>query len=466
MTSMDTQSLLRGLPKVDELLKRDDVEAAVASYGRDLVVDSLRDALEAAREAILAGSEEPVFATGVVEDAFARIDTAMARSLARVVNATGIVIHTNLGRSILSGEAIEAVAEVAGSYSTLEYDVESGERGSRHVHVERLLTELSGAEAAMAVNNNASAVMIALSALAGGREAVVSRGQLIEIGGSFRIPDIMSASGARMVEVGTTNKTRAADYEAAIGPETGVLLRVHSSNYRMVGFTEEVTLAELVALGERHEVPVYEDQGSGVLVDLRSVGLPWEPTMREAIEAGADLVSASGDKLLGGPQAGLLVGTAEVIERLKAHPLARVLRLDKMTLAALEVTLRAYLDPERVFERIPTLRMLAASEEEMAKRAASLAARIVEAADETCETDVVDDVSRAGGGSLPMADIPTRVVAVSPLEGSVVELEERLRANTPPIVARIKDDRLRIDPRTLSAADEDEIVAAFARILG
>ena len=466
MSPMDKQALLRGLPKVDDLLRRADVEAMLASRPRGVVVDALRDSIEGTRARILAGEGVDYSEQEVVEDAFARVDSTLTRSLRRVINATGIVVHTNLGRSPLSPEAVEAVAEVAMGYSTLEFDVATGERGSRHVHVESLLTTLTGAEAAMAVNNNASAVMMAIAAFANGKEAVVSRGQLVEIGGSFRIPDIMAASGAKMVEVGTTNKTRLEDYARAMGERTGLLLKVHSSNFRVVGFTEEVGLEQLVTLGRERGVPVYEDQGSGVLVDLRSVGLPYEPTIRESVEAGADLVSASGDKLLGGPQAGLIVGTRAAIGLLKAHPLARVLRLDKMTCAALELTLREYLDPERVVERVPTLRMLAAPAEDMRERARAMAERLAHACGDAYAATVLADTSRAGGGALPMAEIPTFVLALAPRDGGVVALEERLRLGSPCVVARIKDDRLLIDPRTLSAEEEREVVDALASAAG
>jgi L-seryl-tRNA(Ser) seleniumtransferase len=391
----------------------------------------------------------------------------MRPSLRRVINATGIIVHTNLGRSVLSRTAAAAVAEAATGYSTLEYDVQSGERGSRHVHVESLLCRLTGAEAAMAVNNNAAAVMLAIAALARGRDAIVSRGQLVEIGGSFRIPDIMAESGARMVEVGTTNKTHLADYERALSDSTGLLLKVHSSNFRVVGFTEEVPLAELVELGSRHGVPVMEDQGSGVLFDLRPFGLPFEPTVAQSIDAGVSVVTASGDKLLGGPQAGIIVGTAEVIARLKAHPMARAVRLDKLQLAALEATLRASLDETRALAEIPTLRMLTEPVGAVRARAESLADR-VRGATNGADVAVADEIARAGGGALPLADIPTVVVAVAPSTMSAGELEARLRCDGDPVVvARVKDGRVLIDPRTLlSSAEEDVVVARLAGILG
>ncbi len=375
-------------------------------------------------------------------------------------------MHTNLGRSLLSERAVAAVAEVAGGYSTLEYDVASGERGSRHVHCEEMLCRLTGAEAAIAVNNNASAVMMAISALSRGKEAIVSRGQLVEIGGSFRVPDIMAESGATMVEVGTTNKTHLRDYENAITERTGLLLKVHSSNFRVIGFTQEIGVSDLVELGDRTGVPVYEDQGSGVLVDLRRWGLPYEPTVGESIAAGAHLVSCSGDKLLGGPQAGILLGRKEIIDRLKKHPLARVLRLDKMTLAALEVTLRTYLDEDRALAEIPTLRMLTTPVEEIRARADSFADRLRTACGDTAEIGAADDVGRAGGGALPMADIPSAVASVAPRGMNEVELEKRLRLGEPTIVARIKGGRLLFDMRTLQLAEESLVIGRIAAILG
>ncbi len=385
-----------------------------------------------------------------------------------MINATGIIVHTNLGRSVLSERAAAAVQEVASGYSTLEYDVAGGQRGSRHVHVESLLCRLTGAEAAMAVNNNAAAVMLGIAALARGKEAVVSRGQLVEIGGSFRIPDIMRESGATMVEVGTTNKTHLADYERALTPSTGLFLKVHSSNYRVVGFTEEVPLEDLVALGAPHGIPVMEDQGSGVLFDLRPFGLPEEPTVAESIAAGAAVVTASGDKLLGGPQAGLICGRHDVIARLKKHPMARALRLDKMTLAALEATLFACLDETRALREIPTLRMLTTPVAEVRARAEALAARMRDTLGDRAQVVCIDEIARAGGGSLPLAEIATVAVALAPAAVSVAELEERLRTGgEPAIVARVKDGRLLVDPRTLlSPAEEDVVVARLGEVLG
>jgi L-seryl-tRNA(Ser) seleniumtransferase len=459
---MDAKTLLRALPKVDELLKREDVAALVTVHGRELTLEALRDALDDVRARVRAGALDEVRDDAIVADAAAALEATARRSLRRVINATGIVVHTNLGRSPLAEAAVEAVAEVARGYSTLEYDIASGERGSRHVHVESLICRLTGAEAAMAVNNNASAVLLGLAGLARRKEAIVSRGQLVEIGGSFRIPDIMRESGAKMVEVGTTNKTHLRDYENAITPRTGLILKVHTSNYRVVGFTQEVSLEELVALGRRHGVPVVEDQGSGVLIDLGKYGLPGEPTIGAAVATGADLVTASGDKLLGGPQAGIMAGKADVIARLRKHPLARAVRLDKMTLAALEVTLRLYLDEERLLREVPTLRMLTMPTAELERRAGALAAAVRSACGDACEVATAPDVSRAGGGALPMEDIPTTVVAIAPKRMSATALEERLRLGEPAVIARIKDDRLLLDPRTLREDEEAEVVSALA----
>jgi L-seryl-tRNA(Ser) seleniumtransferase len=464
---MDTNSSLRALPKTDEVLARPELIESLATMPRAVVLDAVRAAIDDVRARILGGEQLEYSAEDAARDAVGRAVLASRPSLRRVINATGIIVHTNLGRSVLSEAAAAAVAEVATHYSTLEYDVESGERGSRHVHCEQLLCRLTGAEAAMAVNNNAAAVMIGLAALARGKEAIVSRGQLVEIGGSFRIPDIMRESGATMVEVGATNKTHLADYEAALTERTGLLLKVHSSNFRVVGFTSEVEVRELVELGAKHGVPVMEDQGSGVLIDLRRYGLPYEPTVASSVEQGAAVVTCSGDKLLGGPQAGILVGRFDVIQRLRKHPMARALRLDKMTLAALEATLRAYLDEERAVREIPTLRMLTMPLEECRTLAGELADCIRAAVGDGAEVGVLDDVARAGGGALPITDIPTAVVAVRPTTVGVVQLEERLRREGEiTIVARVKDDRLLLDPRTLGSGEPELVCSALASATG
>ncbi len=460
---MDNADRLRALPKIDDALRYPRMASLLEAHPRQVVLEALRAEIDASRAAILAGSAQEFDPERLMAAVTERVEGAAQRSLVRVINATGIIVHTNLGRSILSDAAAAAVQEVAAGYSTLEYDVASGSRGSRHTHVEELLCKLTGAEAAMAVNNNAAAVMLGIAALARGGEAIVSRGQLVEIGGSFRIPDIMAESGATMVEVGATNKTHLRDYEKAIGPQTRLLLKVHSSNFRVMGFTEEVELSELVTLGATHGVPVFEDQGSGVLIDLRPFGLPYEPTVGESVAAGAALVSCSGDKLLGGPQAGILVGRTEIIARLKSHPMARALRLDKMTLAALEVTLRAYLDPQRAILEIPTLRMLTMSAQDSRARANSLAESIGPECKARFAITVQDGIARAGGGSLPLAEIPTVVVSLAPAPASVVDLEAALRLGSPSVVARINEGRLVLDPRTLSEHEIALVASALER---
>ena len=465
---MDTNALLRTLPSTDEVLAASPLARTLREVARPLVVDAAREAIAEARARLLAGEQADTAVDAIARDAAARATLAARPSLRRVVNATGIIVHTNLGRSVLADAAARAVAEAATGYTTLEYDPDSGGRGSRHAHVESLLCRLTGAEAAIAVNNNAAAVMLALAALARGRDAIVSRGQLVEIGGSFRVPDIMAESGATMVEVGTTNKTHLADYEGALSERTGLLLKVHASNFRVVGFTEDVGLAELVALGAEHGVPVMEDQGSGVLFDLRPFGLPYEPTIAASVAAGADVVTCSGDKLLGGPQAGIIVGRADALLRLRTHPLARAVRLDKLQLAALEATLRLSLEESRALAEIPTLRMLTTPVAEVRSRAEALAERIRASAPGAAEVTVADEIARAGGGSLPLAEIPTAVVAVTPSAMSAGELEALLRCGgEPAIVARVREDRVLIDPRTLlDAAEEDVVVARLGEVLG
>jgi L-seryl-tRNA(Ser) seleniumtransferase len=416
-----------------------------------IAVRAARDAIDDARRRMTAGEPAP---EDLRAEAFARARVAEQPSLRRVLNATGVIVHTNLGRAPLARAAVDAVAEVAGGYSTLEYDVAAGARGSRHAHVEGLLRELTGAEAAIAVNNCASAVLLAAAALAGGgRDLVVSRGQLVEIGGSFRIPDVVSQSGARLVEVGTTNRTRLADYERAIGPSTGAVMRAHQSNFRTVGFVEEVEIEELCGLATALGVPVIDDVGSGALAE-RLPELADEPPVRRSVAAGCAVTCFSGDKLLGGPQAGLMVGTAEAIGRCRSHPLARALRVDKLSLAALEATLRLYLDPARALREIPVLRMLAAGGEELGGRAAVMRAAIGDAA------RVIDATGKVGGGALPLLELSGPVCAVDPGAVGVDELARRLRAGDPPVVGRAREGWLLLDPRTLS--DEEARVAAEA----
>jgi L-seryl-tRNA(Ser) seleniumtransferase len=418
---------LRDLPSVDELARRSE---------DPLAVEAARTILERAREQIRAGSDPGDLEQQLQEE----LSAARAPRLRRVINATGVIVHTNLGRAPLAAAALDQVVDAARGYSNLEYDLDAGGRGSRQSHVTDLVSRLTGAEAALVVNNNAAAVMLALAALAEGREVLVSRGELIEIGDGFRIPDVLTRSGARLHEVGTTNRTRAADYENAIGPDTAVLLRVHQSNFRVVGFTEQPQLAELAELAHAHELVLVDDLGSGALVDVGD-----EPTARASLAAGADLVSFSGDKLLGGPQAGMIVGRADLVERLRRHPLQRALRADKLTLAALEGTLRLALDAP---EEIPVLRMLRGSPGAVRARAERLAAAIGGEVEET--------VARAGGGALPLAEFQSYACAVEE------RLGERLRRGTPPVVGILRDGRLLLDCRTLTDAEADEVAAAVA----
>jgi L-seryl-tRNA(Ser) seleniumtransferase len=423
---------LRDLPSVDELLRA----GPVAGLPHATAVAAAREVLARAREEITAGHDPGDLVARTVAAAGERA----APRLRRVVNATGVVLHTNLGRAPLAPAAVDHVAAVAGGYSNLEYDLRAGERGSRHDHLAALLRGLTGAEDALVVNNNAAALLLALSALADGREVVVSRGELIEIGDGFRIPDVLARSGARLVEVGTTNKTRAADYEAAAGPETALILRVHQSNFRVVGFAERPELRQLAQVARRAGVPLVDDLGSG---SLGTVGD--EPLVCDSLAAGADLVTFSGDKLLGGPQAGIVCGSAELVARLRRHPLQRALRPDKLTLAALEGTLLLYADPERAAREIPALRMLREPLESVRARAERLAGLV--------GGEVVETVARPGGGALPLLDLPSAGVELEP------ELAAALRATEPPVVALVRGDRTLLDCRTI-ADDEVELVAA------
>lgn len=454
------QSGPRQIPSVNELLSRPAVQALLAQWPRAAVVLALRDLTADLRASLQTaagegnGGEGGEAALQLLKDGKA-LSAELARrlttrNLRRVINATGVILHTNLGRAPLPREALAALEEVGLYYSNLEYDLEAGERGSRHAHVERLLCRLTGAEAALVVNNNAAAVLLCLDTLAVGREVIVSRGELVEIGGSFRIPEVMARTGARLVEVGTTNKTHPRDYEDAITSETALLLKVHPSNFRVVGFTREVEREELVEIGHRHGLPVMEDLGSGVLVDLAPFGLPSEPTVQKSVTAGLDLVTFSGDKLLGGPQAGVIVGRADLVARLARNPLARALRIDKLTLAALEATLRLYLTPELALQRIPTLALLVEPEEEVRARAEELA-RLLRAAglEREAGVEVVADPSEAGGGALPTAHLAGWAVALSPRGVKVEDLECRLRAGSPPVVARLQQDRLFLHLRTV-----------------
>ncbi len=420
---------LRDLPSVDELARTADDDP--------LAVDAARAVIVRAREELRAGADPGDLAARLREELVA----SRRPGLRRVLNATGVIVHTNLGRAPLPQAALDRVVEAGRAYSNLEYDLAAGARGSRQDHVEGILRRLTGAESGIVVNNNAGAMLLALAALAEGREVLVSRGELIEIGDGFRIPDVLARSGARLVEVGTTNRTRAADYERAVRTETALLLRVHQSNFRVVGFTEQPSVAELAAVAQRHHLPLLDDLGSGALLELSD-----EPTVRGALADGADLVCFSGDKLLGGPQAGIVVGRAELIERLRRHPLHRALRIDKLSLAALEGTLLLYLEPARALREIPVLRMLHEDVSAVRARAERLAAAV--------DGDVEETVARVGGGALPLAELPSFACGLD--EG----LAEPLRLHEPPVIGILRDGRLLLDCRTLADGDVDDVAAA------
>ncbi|HLW46248.1 MAG TPA: L-seryl-tRNA(Sec) selenium transferase [bacterium] len=464
-----TQSSFRRLPSIERLLERLEAGGDLSRHPRRLVVACAREAVDRARRRLADTAAGPgagdVTVDALLADTRALLAERAAPSLGRAINATGIVLHTNLGRAPLAESARRAVAEAAG-YAVLEIDTATGARGSRQAHVAGLLRELTGAEDGLAVNNNAAAVLLALTALARGRDVIVSRGELVEIGGSFRMPDIMAAGGCRLVEVGTTNKTYLADYEAALGPEAALLVKVHRSNFAMRGFVHEAEPAELAALGRRAGVPLLFDMGSGAFVDLAARGLPAEPTVGAAVAAGADVVTASGDKLLGGPQAGLIVGRRDPLARIRAHPLARAMRIDKLDLAALEATLRVYRDPDRAWEEIPVLRFLARDPAALETAARDLAARIAEAAGEGAEVGAVATVAEAGGGALPGVELASWAVALRPRTGDVDAWDRRLRRHRPPVYARIADGRLLLDVRTLDAADLEPLLAAVRAAAG
>jgi len=460
--------LFRHLPSMDRLLRHLEADPGLAAAPRALLRDLADAFLDLLREEIRAGAVAD--AGDLAPERLLPRLTAFVRVKARphfrrVLNATGVVIHTNLGRSNLAEAAAVAVADAARNYSNLEFDLATGRRGSRYSHVERILCRITGAEAALVVNNNAAAVLIVLDTLAKGREAVVSRGQLVEIGGSFRIPDVMRKSGATLVEVGATNRTHLRDYENALTENTGMLLKVHCSNFRCIGFTKEVPLEEMVALGRGRGIPVVEDLGSGNFLDFRALGLPLdEPTAQQAVAAGADVVTFSGDKVLGGPQAGIIVGRREWIEKIKRNPLNRALRIDKMTLAALEATCRLYLDMERARREIPTLRMITAEPAKLKAKARSLAARLKKALGGRVTARTLPGSSRVGGGSFPEFDLPTTLVAVRPAAPVTIEaLRAALLSTEPPLVGRVEEGELLLDPRTLRRDEFPLAVSALAQ---
>jgi L-seryl-tRNA(Ser) seleniumtransferase len=456
------QNLLRAIPQVDEVLQW-------LSPGPDvpmlLVKQAVREELETLRQDILAGKKigkNDLSKKKLAGQIHKRLQSKQGPNFKRVINGTGVVIHTNLGRSILPDSARQALVEAGTRYSNLEFDLATGKRGSRYSLVEQLLCDLTGAEAALVVNNNAAAVLLVLDTLAKGREVIVSRGQLVEIGGSFRVPEVMAKSGARLVEVGATNRTHLKDYEGAVSAETSMLLKVHASNFKMVGFTKEVSAEELVELAGRHKLLVMEDLGSGCLIDLSRYGIRKEPTVQETVKAGVDVVTFSGDKLLGGPQAGLIVGKRKIIDCIKRNQLNRALRIDKFTLAALETVLRLYYDHETVIERIPTLAMLTALPSTMDRKARLLVRKVKKDLAGKCNIAVKITGSRVGGGALPEEELESRAVVLEPLDRTVNELEKNLRLSPLPLIGRIEEDRYILDMRTIA----DDEIPLIANILG
>jgi len=463
------QNLLRQLPGVDAVLEAISRKGLFPDIPKRVVTRSVREAISRLRHEILSRPEkfssDRLSEDAILKKVHAAVKSAMALNLNRLINATGVVVHTNLGRSLLSEAALAQMQTVASRYSNLEFELSTGKRGTRYSAVEDLICEISGAESAMVVNNNAAAVLLSLDTIARDREVIVSRGELVEIGGSFRIPDVMAKSGAILNEVGTTNRTHLFDYQTAISDHTGLLLKVHTSNFSIVGFTKAVSLAELVELGAKHDLPVMEDLGSGTFIDFSGYGLMKEPTVQESVAAGIDIVTFSGDKLLGGPQAGLIAGKKPIVDRIKKNPLTRALRIDKLTLAALESTLRAYRDEYRAVQDVPTLRMITASITDVEKKAGQLKTMLETKTQDRIQLEVISAVSRAGGGALPLLELPSKCLAVRAPEISAETLGTRLRGHSPPVIVRIEDDRILMDMRTVQTDELEIIAAAIAEIL-
>lgn len=448
MINMSVNSqLLRQIPKVDELLRHP--RLASLSCQHTILTETVREVIDSLRQAILAGEEPSIQPDSLCDEVERLVQKKTTMNLRPVINATGIVLHTNLGRAKLSTAAVQAIQSAAQDYNTLEYNLEKGSRGSRYSHVEQLISKLTGAEDAMVVNNNAAAVMLVLSTMARGKEVVTSRGELVEIGGAFRVPEIMSQSGGTLVEVGTTNKTHPSDYVRAVTENTGAFLKVHTSNFKIVGFSEEVSLEEMVRLGHERNIPVIYDLGSGAMVRLEDYGILDEPNVLDAMKSGADIISFSGDKLLGGPQAGIIIGRREYIEAMKKNPLTRAFRIDKLTLAALEATLREYQDPAQAIQNNPTLRMITATMETLVPKGEQLLAELQRTCDGSYTVELTEDFGQVGGGSVPTQMIRSSVVAVEPTLVSPDVLEQRLRRISLPIIARISKDRLLLDVRTI-----------------
>jgi len=456
---------LRQIPKVDQILSEEAIRPYLERFSKKLVLKSIRRSLDEVRSDLKEGKLQELSREALLGRILENLKHDTRPSLRRVINATGVILHTNLGRAPLCERALDRLLEVGRFYSNLEYDLKEGRRGHRYAHVEELLKELTGAEAAAVVNNNAGAVLLVLNTLAEGKEVIVSRGELVEIGGSFRIPEVMSKSGAILKEVGTTNRTHLYDYERAIGPDTALLLKVHTSNYKILGFTSEVSLEELVSLGRRYNLLVVIDLGSGLLLDLSAWGLRDEPTVKGALQAGADVVTFSGDKLLGGPQAGIILGRKDLIELIRKNPLSRALRVDKLTLSALEGTLLTYLDEKRAFEEIPHLRMITSSLQELKKRALKFKRLITRMTPPGLKVQIVQERSKIGGGSFPLSELPSWALAIRHDHIEVEKIEKKLRQWNPPIIVRISEGYLLMDMRTLFEEDLPIIAEALAYIV-
>ncbi len=453
---MDKNILYRSIPKVDVLLEDEKIISLIEKYHRYVVVDVIREEIEKIREEIKTNNDFDFInkrINNLVESISKSVEKTYSYNIRKVINGTGTILHTNLGRSIISKKHANYLSDIVTSYSNLEYNLEDGKRGERYSHFEKLICKITGAESAMAVNNNAAAVMLVLSSMAKEKEVIVSRGELVEVGGKFRIPDVMESSNAHLVEIGTTNKTHLEDYENAINENTGALLKVHTSNFKILGFTESVSIKEICDLGKEKNIPVIEDIGSGVLVDLSKYGLEYEPTVQDSIKAGVDIVSFSGDKLLGGPQAGIIVGKKKYIDKMKKNPLTRAFRIDKFTATILEMIFKEYLNEEDAVKNIPTLSLITRDLKEIEKNANTLYEKL-DVLKDVAIINIEDTLSQIGGGSLPMERLNSKCVSITPKNMSTASLEEKLRLDENPVVGRISDNKLIIDMRTIL---DDEI---------
>lgn len=464
---MDKNKYYRSIPKVDMLMETDEIKILFECCSREYVLESVRKKTDELREFINISLNEQEIENKIsllTDDIVNDVEKLTSLNMKKVINGTGTILHTNLGRAVINEEAAERIKNLVTGYSNLEYDLESGTRGSRYAHFEKIITKITGAEAAMAVNNNAAAVLLILSAMAKDKEVIVSRGELVEIGGSFRVPDVMAQSGGKLIEVGTTNKTHLYDYENAITENTAALLKVHTSNYKIVGFTESVSVSDMAELAHRHGIPVIEDIGSGVLVDLAKYGLGHEPTVQESVQAGADIVCFSGDKLLGGPQAGIIVGKKHLIDKIKKHPLTRALRIDKFTAIALESVFHEYIDEERAVKNVPVLKLINKNIQEIKTEAEKLYEKLFESIGQKCIMNVEECESQIGGGSLPLERIKSYSITFKPITMSTSHLEKQLRHIKTPIIGRVVNDLFIIDMRTVLEGEDDQLYETFINI--